>query len=227
MDTANSLRASFLASDEVEPATLAIKVRSLQRRPTFIPVLPLTADAFEDFGQVIQAYADVPAAPRGAKITAANGGTAMKFHRLALINNSYWAGANALTGLSVYRCQPVNDVAGDRTWEITTLERHAFTNQAFIPMGCSKAGGDDGLENPGSWYLVVVAKNGADDKPDVTTLRAFMATAAQGIVYDTAVWREFHPQTRFAFGSLITFDADQPMTVFDRVSEIVVPVCTA
>jgi len=198
VDTADALRAAFLAaSDEVVPAILTPKVRSMQRRPTFIPVLPLTADAFEGFGQVIQAYADSSAAPRGTKITAANGATAKKFHRLALINHSYWAGANALTGLSAYRSQPVKDVAGDKTWEITTLERHAFTNQAFIPMGCSEMGGDDGLENPGSWYLVVVAKNGADDKPDLTTLRAFMATAAQGIMYDTAVWH-------------------QPMTVFDR-----------
>jgi len=39
-------------------------------------------------------------------------------------------------------------------------------------------------------YLVVVALNGEDDKPDIKTLRAFISTTAQGISYDTAVWRE-------------------------------------
>jgi allantoicase len=68
------------------------------------------------------------------------------------------------------------------------MERHPFTNQAFIPMG---KGLGEGLVDPGSAYLVVVAKNGADGRPDVQTVRAFVANASQGIVYDTAVWREF------------------------------------
>jgi allantoicase len=49
----------------------------------------------------------------------------------------------------------------------------------------------EGLADPGQAYLVVVAKNAADsDRPDIPTLRAFIATASQGIVYDTAVWRK-------------------------------------
>ena len=199
-DEATSLPTAFLTADEVAPTLLIPKVLSAQRRPTFVPVMPLTADGFEGFGQVIQAYADLSAVPRGTRVTSANGGTAKKFHQLALINKSYPAEVKALTGLSVYRCQPVIDVAADRTLEITTLERHAFTNQAFIPMGRSEMGSDDGLEDPGSWYLVVVAKNGSDDKPDLTTLRAFMATAAQGIMYDTAVWREFFPRKQSSSG---------------------------
>jgi len=156
---------------------------------TFIPVLPLTSEAFEPFGQVIQAYVDHDAASLNTRITQANQGTATKFHKLALLSSSYPAKDGATTGLSIYRCQPVKDLPADRTWEITTLERHPFTNQAFIPMGRSEMGGD-GLECPGTSYLVVVAKNGSDDKPDVTTLRAFVATAAQGIMYNKAVWRE-------------------------------------
>lgn len=154
---------------------------------TIIPVLPLTPEAFAPFGQVIQAYDDHDAAPKGTKITPANGGSASKFHKLSLLSSSYPADANATTGLSVYRCQPVQDIDAEGYLPLTVLERHSFTNQAFSPMG---RGRGEGLENPGEAYLVVVAKNGTDDRPDFSTLRAFVASASQGIVYDTGIWRK-------------------------------------
>lgn len=153
---------------------------------TTIPVLPLTPEAFSPFGQVIQAYADHTAAPKGTRITPANGGSAAKFHKLSLFESSYPLGAKATSGLSVYRCQPTK-VAQDGTTELTVLERHSFTNQAFIPMG---AGSGEGLRDSGTRYLVVVAQNSSEDRPDVQTVRAFMATAAQGIVYNKGIWRE-------------------------------------
>jgi len=157
-----------------------------------LPVLPLTPEAFAPFGQVIQAYGDHTAAPKGIKITQANAGTASKFHKLALLASSYPAGSGATSGLSVYRCQPLKDVSPDGIAELKALERHPFTNQAFVPMG---SGPDEGLEDPAKRYLVVVAHNGQDDRPDLSTVRAFVASTAQGIVYNTAVWREF--QYRF------------------------------
>ena len=62
---------------------------------------------------------------------------------------------------------------------LNTLERHPFTNQAFIPMG----------QDNDKVYLVVVARNGLDDRPDLGTLRAFAARGNQGIAYNTGVWR--------------------------------------
>jgi len=50
---------------------------------------------------------------------------------------------------------------------------------------------DDGLLEQSRAYLVIVALNGADDKPDLMTLRAFLATTAQGISYHAGVWH--HP----------------------------------
>lgn len=147
-----------------------------------IPVLPLTVEAFSAFGQVIQALGDHSAAPPGTKITLANQGSATKFHKLSLLESSYPAGSGASTGLSVYRCNPTEIVNG--SVELKVVERHPYTNQAFIPMG----GG--GIKEPGNAYLVVVALNGADDKPDLSTLRAFVASAGQGIMYNTAIWRE-------------------------------------
>jgi allantoicase len=188
MNGGDSSQTALTVLQDLAPASLVLEPPSVQIRTTFIPVLPLTPDAFEPFGQVIQAYAEKDAAPRSIRITPANEGTASKFHKLALLSSSYPPETKATTGLSVYRCQPVQNPATDGTWQITTLERHPFTNQAFIPMGCSMMA-DNGLENSGTSYLVVVAKNGVDDKPDPGTLRAFIASAAQGIMYDKAVWR--------------------------------------
>ncbi|KAJ7680563.1 galactose-binding domain-like protein [Mycena polygramma] len=169
---------------EVEvPASTASSADAL-----YVPVLPLTPEAFAPFGQVIQAYGDHNAAPKGTKITPANQGSASKFHKLSLLASSYPANAGATAGISVYRCNPLESVSKDGTADLKVMERHPFTNQAFIPMG---KGPGEGLADPGSAYLVVVAKNATDGRPDVTTVRAFVANASQGIVYNTAVWREF------------------------------------
>ncbi|KAH9935328.1 allantoicase [Fomitopsis serialis] len=152
-----------------------------------LPALPLTPEAFAPFGQVVQAYSDLNAvpSPRATRITGANQGTAVKFHKLALLESSYPADTGATSGLSIYRCKPI-EVAPGGQWEVKLLERHPCTNQAFIPMG-----GGEGLDSPGETYLVIVAKNGADDKPDLQSMRAFIATAGQGIVYNTGIWH--HP----------------------------------
>ena len=140
-----------------------------------IPVFPLEAEAFSPFGQVIQAYKNIP---NGIKVTPANGGTANKYHKLSLLKAFYPSDAGATAGISVYRCQPLGDVV-DGTIVLKTLERHPYTNQAFIPM----SSGDGG-------YLVVVAHNGSDDQPDTQTLKAFLASSAQGIAYNPGVWRK-------------------------------------
>ncbi|EIM81146.1 Allantoicase [Stereum hirsutum FP-91666 SS1] len=175
------------------------------RRP--IPALPLTPEAFAPFGQVIQSYPDphsIPS-PRTTKITPANFGTATKYHKLSLLQSSYPSGTDpeATSGISVYTCMPVVPVrGGDNVGlsgmevEVTALERHPYTNQAFIPMG----GLGDGEEG-GKKYLVVVTKNGEDGAPDLKTMRAFVAHGGQGIVYKTAVWH-------------------QPMTVLDGTMDL-------
>ncbi|KAF8160795.1 allantoicase [Crassisporium funariophilum] len=150
-----------------------------------IPVVPLTLEAFSSFGQVIQAF-NHDTTPEGIKVTPANGGTANKFHKLSLLNSSYPSGSGATTGISIYRCQPLEDVV-DGVTVLKTLERHPFTSQAFIPMG---SGDRHGLPDPGDSYLVVVAHNGSDDKPDMQTLKAFLATSAQGISYNANIWHQ-------------------------------------
>ena len=163
-----------------------------------LDALPLTPEVFATFGQVIQGYGDVNAVPSGVRVTSANQGSAHKFHKISLLESSYPADGRATTGLSVYRCQPIDAKPGGY-WDIKILERHLHTNQAFIPMGPGlMEEGDEGLKETAKGYLVIVAQNGKDDKPDLGTMRAFVATSAQGIAYNTGIWREFH-QT-FLFG---------------------------
>jgi allantoicase len=152
--------------------------------------LSLTPEGFAAFGQVIQGYGDVAAAPPNVRVTGANQGSAQKFHKISLLESSYPAEVQATTGMSVYRCQPIDAKPGG-CWDIKVLERHSHTNQAFIPMGPGLTSeGDEGLRETARSYLVVVAQNGKDDKPDLETMRAFIATSAQGIVYNTGIWRE-------------------------------------
>ncbi|KAF8635240.1 hypothetical protein AX17_004013 [Amanita inopinata Kibby_2008] len=153
-----------------------------------VPVLPLTPEAFAPYGQVLQAYSDHAAVPKGVRITPANAGTASKFHKLSILTSKYIEGSGATTGISVYRCKPLEGVSEDRTSPLLVLERHPLTNQAFIPMGSGE--GEEALANPADKYLVVVARSGEDDRPDMQTLRAFVATAAQGIVYDAGIWHQ-------------------------------------
>jgi allantoicase len=151
---------------------------------TTIPVVPLTSEGFDPFGHVIQAY-DEDSNPKGIKTTPANEGTATKFHKLSLLAESYAPEAGATTGISVYRCKPLEGVTNGAA-VLKTLERHPFTSQAFIPMGRG-----DKLSDTGDKYLVVVAHNGADDRPDMKSLKAFLATSAQGISYNKGVWRKW------------------------------------
>ena len=150
-----------------------------------IPIVPLTADAYRPFGQVIQAY-ESDSKPNDVKVTPANGGTAQKFHKLSLLKASYSSEAGATTGISVYRCQPLEDFK-DGTTVLKVLERHLYTSQAFIPMGNGSGGGSN---VPDGAFLVVAAQNGPNDRPDMSTLCAFLASATQGISYNPGIWRK-------------------------------------
>jgi ureidoglycolate lyase len=58
---------------------------------------------------------------------------------------------------------------------VKALERHPFSAQTFIPLnGCA--------------YVVIVCGNAESGEPDLATLRAFSATANQGVTYARNVW---------------------------------------
>ncbi|KJA20710.1 hypothetical protein HYPSUDRAFT_772433 [Hypholoma sublateritium FD-334 SS-4] len=174
---------SLFSTAAHEVVATPLPMSTAQSNITVVPVLPITVEAFAPYGQVIQAYAS---RPEGIKVTPANAGTADKFHKLTLPNSSYPVDAGAGLGISVYRCKPLDDIS-DGVTILRALERHPYTSQAFIPMG---QGGGEGIADPATSYLVVVAHNGPDDKPDMKTLKAFVATAAQGISYNAGIWHQ-------------------------------------
>lgn len=119
----------------------------------------LTAAAYARYGAVLEA---------SAAGSSANQGTAQRSDRLVdLVNDRASAGLN----VAVFRCAPRR-----LPIEISLLEKHPRTTQAFIPMNATR-------------YLVVVA--GGGDTPDLTTLAAFVASGRQGVSYHPGVWH--HP----------------------------------
>ena len=58
------------------------------------------------------------------------------------------------------------------------MERHVHSSQIFMPIDCDS-------------YLVLVAAHGADDLPDMATLRAFRVPGDVGINYAADTWH--HP----------------------------------
>ncbi|KAG0736274.1 hypothetical protein G6F16_002078 [Rhizopus arrhizus] len=137
--------------------------------PQTLTAMPLTSEAYAPYGDVIH--------PPGARSkTGANQGTASKFHHVALVNNLFPQGDGKMN-VCIFRCKPAQQLP----FTVKLLERHPYSTQAFIPM---TSGGTRG-------YLVVVALNGIDDRPDLSTLKAFIATSTQGVNYRQGVWH--HP----------------------------------
>ncbi|KAI9480923.1 MAG: Allantoicase [Benjaminiella poitrasii] len=130
---------------------------------------PLTSEAYAPYGDVIHA-------PGAKSVTSANQGTAEKYHQVAEVNNLFPKG-NGRMNLCIFHCRPSTELP----FTVKLLERHPYSSQAFIPMTDGKVRG----------YLVIVALNGADDRPDMSTLKAFIATSKQGISYRQGVWH--HP----------------------------------
>lgn len=110
-------------------------------------------------------YGDVIAATDHAR--SANQGTAQKSEHLAQLVDRRGARAN----LSVFRCAP-----RALPHVVTLLEKHPSSTQVFVPMNAAR-------------YLVIVALG--EERPDLSTLRAFLAQPNQGITYHPGVWH--HP----------------------------------
>jgi ureidoglycolate lyase len=128
--------------------------------------------------ELYRPYGGVIAATGSAR--SANSGTARRFNHLAALENLR---PGAKPNLCVFRVQP----AMANPIEVRMLERHRHSTQAFVPMAASR-------------YLVVVC--GGGEEPDLSTLKAFIASGTQGITYKPGTWH--HPligldkQTDFA-----------------------------
>jgi len=123
-----------------------------------LPVLPLTAEAFAPFGQVVSADA-------AAQRYAINDGTAERFHDLARIDTARDGGRPVL---SLFRASP-----RPLPLQIRLMERHRLGSQAFVPLGTQR-------------FLVLVAPPGP--APTAAALRCFLASPGQGINFNAGTW---------------------------------------
>ncbi|KAI8320607.1 ureidoglycolate hydrolase, partial [Martensiomyces pterosporus] len=145
-----------------------------------ITIEPLTIDAFKPYGDVIQLEGN-------KNIVIANQGTAKRVNHVAKLEN--WrqntspSVKNGTPNMCIFSSAP-RPTAGGR-FEVKLLERHPFSSQVFMPIhqhGVHSTNPDEPC------YLVIVAENGPDDKPDLSTIRAFAASSTQGINYKANSW---------------------------------------
>lgn len=123
---------------------------------------PITPEAFAPFGDVVRAGL--------SEGKAANMGTATRCDWAAGLESTR---PHARPNLAVFR-----SLAKTLPFEMTLLEKHPCSTQAFLPMACTR-------------YLVCVAPSRADGTPDLDGLLAFRCDAGTGINYKRDVWH--HP----------------------------------
>ena len=111
----------------------------------FLPIEPLTREAFVPFGEVIEAD---PASMR-----LINGGTTERYHALATVETD---GEGAQAIINIFRGQPRKF-----PYIVNMMERHPFGSQSFSPLS-------------GRPFLVVVSedRDGIPDVPRVFLARA-------------------------------------------------------
>ena len=65
--------------------------------------------------------------------------------------------------------------SADRPLRSDYLERHEFSSQTFVPLDAER-------------WLIVVAPHAASGGPDVSGMKAFVATGRQGVTYRADTW---------------------------------------
>ena len=132
---------------------------------------PLQALALER--EAYRAYGDLVAVRDDVRPKSSNMGTAERYNWLAELEDL--RPGKARPNLCVFRSRPQIQ-SPERAFEVRILEKHPSSTQVFIPMGARR-------------YLVLVCLGG--EAPDLSTLRAFIASGAQGVTYKPGVWH--HP----------------------------------
>lgn len=146
--------------------------------PSLIVPQPLTPATYAPYGKVLMA------SPRGEAGAVANLGTALRFDDVVGVENRRDPSTCPLK-VKVFRSRPV---PFERR-KLALLEKHPHSTQLFIPMNASR-------------YIALVALGG--ERPDLSTLAAFVAEGPQGISYGPGVWH--HP--------MLTLDSETDFVVF-------------
>lgn len=123
-----------------------------------IKPVPITAERFAPFGDLIQAAAAAKAAMNDARFE--------RFHDLAKVDV---AEAGGRAAISIARCT----IPTSFPYRFDVVERHPYGSQAFIPLARFP-------------FIVVVAPAG--ETVDCEDLRAFVTNGRQGVNYHKGVW---------------------------------------
>lgn len=134
-----------------------------------ITAQPIASESYSRFGKVIAADETQPWSP-------ANFGRAKRFnHQVDIVN---LRPEDAHLNVCVFRCSAI----AEDSLSVDLLERHEFSTQVFMPMHNGR-------------FITIVANGG--DKPDLSTIAAFVIEAPTGISYNPGIWH--YPMT--ALGS--------------------------
>lgn len=128
---------------------------------TVIPE-PLTAEAFRQFGDVIEVKG------KQSPYLLINEGNTCRYHNLASLDLDESGGRPIV---SIFRGKPLAF-----PWRVRFMERHPISSQAFIPLS----------NNP---LLVLVAPAGTT--PSIENIRFFISNGHQGINYHRNVWHHY------------------------------------
>ncbi|QLQ81516.1 hypothetical protein HG537_0F02770 [Torulaspora globosa] len=138
----------------------------------------LTVADFAPYGSVISPDEQISNIDDSSRT--ANQGTAIKLLNVSQIDKKYPFDGTPNWNLFRCFCQP--HLRGTKPIEhsIRVLEKHPYSSQTFIPMGCPR-------QQP--CYLVVVALEDCNTgRPDLTTLKAFLCKGNQAVTYGAGIW---------------------------------------
>lgn len=116
-------------------------------------------------------------------------------------------------------CRPamwVSRVEAAIAWPcpVMLLERHPYSSQTFIPLD-------------GASYLVAVAPDGERGEPDLSRLRAFIASGSQGVCYRAGVWHQglsvLRASAQFAVAMTLADEGDDEFLKVAASVDIVPP----
>jgi ureidoglycolate lyase len=126
---------------------------------SLLPAAALTAEAFADFGQVIELH--------GRSSYAINEGSSQRFSDLAQLE----ADAGGRLALSIFQAK-----ARQAPFLLDRLECHPLGSQAFMPL------------HRQSFLIVVSASKPDPNQADPALLRAFLSDGEQGINFRRSTW---------------------------------------
>ncbi|PWN44477.1 Allantoicase [Ceraceosorus guamensis] len=193
---------------ELPAAPAPLHATSSSNTALQIPVEELTTENYATYGSVVghpsqTSSSHMLSSTAGPAFKQVNQGTAEKYVDQSLVLSTYPQESKAETAIHTYRCypHPALESSSGQFFDVKLLERHRYTTQAFLPLG----NGEDQA------YLVIVALNGEDDTPDLSTLKAYSVRGSTGITYAAGVWH--HPMVVLPSSSALQTPIDFAVVV--------------